>query len=172
MTSSACKHWHLRTSALGIHVYSGLVCFSLECVDAVGWQQEGHPACKKLSGGVLAWLSVWSKVQTCIWPSWCHCHSLSPASVKSRLVLPYWYRLTWVVPDKGPLNVCVCVHELGCKTATNWLRDEGEVIVASEKDSTVWWNLWYERVCSTSTWHIHWSSYTASRVSYNLFVTL
>jgi len=34
----------------------------------VGWQEE-HPACKKLSGGVLAWLSVWSDVQTCIWPS-------------------------------------------------------------------------------------------------------
>jgi len=33
-------------------------------------RQEGHPACeKKLSGGMLAWLSVWSKVQTCIWPS-------------------------------------------------------------------------------------------------------
>jgi len=32
-------------------------------------QQEGHPACKKQSGGVLAWLSVWSEVQTCIWPS-------------------------------------------------------------------------------------------------------
>jgi len=32
-------------------------------------RQEGHPACKKLSGEVLAWLSVWSKVQTCIWPS-------------------------------------------------------------------------------------------------------
>jgi len=31
----------------------------------VGWQ-EGHPACKKLSGGVLAWLSVWSEMQTCI----------------------------------------------------------------------------------------------------------
>ena len=29
-------------------------------------RQEGYPACKKLSGGVLAWLSVWSKVQTCI----------------------------------------------------------------------------------------------------------
>ena len=24
---------------------------------------------KKLSGGVLVWLSVWSEVQTCIWPS-------------------------------------------------------------------------------------------------------
>ena len=74
----------------------------------VGWQ-EGHPACKKLSGGVLVWLSVWSEVQTCTWPSWNHCHSLSLASVKSRLVLPFWYRLTWVVPEKGPLNGCVCV---------------------------------------------------------------
>ena len=35
-------------------------------------RQEGHPARKNLSnlsGGVLAWLSVWSEVQTCIWPS-------------------------------------------------------------------------------------------------------
>ena len=51
-------------------------------------RQEGHPACKKPSGGVLAWLSVWSEVQTCMWPSWCHCHSLSLASFKYRLVLP------------------------------------------------------------------------------------
>ena len=74
-------------------------------------RQEGHPACKKLSGGVLAWLSVWIDMQTCMWPSWCRCHSLSLASVKSRLVLPSWYRLTWVVLEKGPLglNGCVCV---------------------------------------------------------------
>ena len=34
----------------------------------------------------------------------------SVASVKSRLVLPFWYRLTRVVLDKGPLNggVRVC----------------------------------------------------------------
>jgi len=30
-------------------------------------RQEGHPACKKTE--VLASLSVWSEVQTCIWPS-------------------------------------------------------------------------------------------------------
>ena len=54
-------------------------------------------------------MSVWSEVQTCIWPSRCHCHPLSLASVNSKLVLPFWYRLTRVVPDKGPLNVCVCV---------------------------------------------------------------
>ena len=29
-------------------------------------RQGGHPACKKQSGGVLAWLSVWSEVQTCM----------------------------------------------------------------------------------------------------------
>jgi len=33
--------------------------------------------------------------------------------VKSRLVLPvpFWYRLTQVVPDKGPLNGYVCVQD-------------------------------------------------------------
>ena len=31
----------------------------------VGWQ-ERHPACKKLSDGILAWLCVWVKVQICI----------------------------------------------------------------------------------------------------------
>ena len=34
----------------------------------VEWQ-EGHPACKKLSGGLLAWLSVWGEVHICMWPS-------------------------------------------------------------------------------------------------------
>ena len=68
-----------------------------------------HLMSSQRSGGVPAWLSVWSELQTCICPSWCHCHSLSLASVKSRLVLPFWYRLTQVVPEKGPLNGCVCV---------------------------------------------------------------
>ena len=50
-------------------------------------RQEGHPACKNLSGGVLASLSIWSEVQTCscwmtrIWPNWCHCHSLSQVQI-------------------------------------------------------------------------------------------
>ena len=66
---------------------------------------------KKLSGEVLVWLSVWSEVQTCIWPSWCHCNSLSLASVKSRSVLPFGYRPTQVVLEKGLLNGCVvCVY--------------------------------------------------------------
>jgi len=82
----------------------------LQCFNTVGWAtRRASGQQKKLSGRMLAWLSAWSEMQTCIWPSWCHCHSLSLASVKSRLVLPFWYRLTRVVPDKGPLNGCVCV---------------------------------------------------------------
>ena len=49
-------------------------------------------------------------MQTCIWPSWCHWHSLSLTSVKSTLVLPFW--LTRIVLDKGLLNRCVCVYRL------------------------------------------------------------
>jgi len=30
-------------------------------------------------------------------------------SSKIQIGLPFWYRLTWVVPEKGPLNGCVCV---------------------------------------------------------------
>ena len=54
------------------------------------------------------WLSVCSKVQTCTWPSWCLCHSLSLASEKSRLVLYFRYRLTWAILEKGP-ETCACV---------------------------------------------------------------
>jgi len=93
----------------GIFLLQCLQCAAFSALTLLVGRQEGHPACKKLSGEVLAWLSVWSDVQTCIWPSWCHCHLLSFVSVKSRLVLPFWYRPTRVVLGKGPLNGCVCV---------------------------------------------------------------
>jgi len=72
---------------------------------------------RKGSDGMLAWLCVWVKVQICIWPSWCNCHSLSLAPVN-----PDWLYLHgfiflvpahWVVPDKiqegHKTVVCVCV---------------------------------------------------------------
>jgi len=46
-----------------------LFCFTFSALMLLVGRQEGHPDCKKLSDGVLLWLSVWSKVQTCIWPS-------------------------------------------------------------------------------------------------------
>ena len=96
----------------GISVDLFLYPLSFSALTLLFGQQEGHSACKKLSRGVLAWLSVWSKLQTCIRPSWCYCHSLSLASVKSRLVLPFWYRPTRVVPEKGSLGGCVCIFHI------------------------------------------------------------
>jgi len=51
----------LTSFCLWINAFSALTLL-------VEWQ-EGHPVCIKLSGGVLAWLSIWGEVQTCIWPS-------------------------------------------------------------------------------------------------------
>ena len=63
----ACFRPYSLVSAFFTSMFSHCSAFSALML-LVG-QQEGHPACKKLSGGVLAWLSVWSEAQTCIWPS-------------------------------------------------------------------------------------------------------
>ena len=86
-----------------------------------GWQ-EGHSACKKLEWWGAGMVSVWSKVLTCIWPSWCHCHSLSLASVKSRLVYLSGTGSPGYSWSRGPLNVCVCTREtcLQCFDAVGW----------------------------------------------------
>jgi len=46
-----------------------IIIFAFSALTLLVGQREGHLACKKLSGEVLAWLSDWSNVQTCIWPS-------------------------------------------------------------------------------------------------------
>jgi len=69
--------------------------------------QEEHPAHKKLSDGVLVWLSVWSVVQMiCIW---CQLVPLPPDHLE-------W--LTFLVPaypgvlEKRQLNVCVVCNQI------------------------------------------------------------
>jgi len=73
-----------------------------------------------MCGGMLAWLCVWVKVQICIWPSWCCCHSPSLAPVN-----PDWYYLpgfTFLVPaqlgsprqlKRAIKRLCVCVCVFG-----------------------------------------------------------
>ena len=145
-------HWVVHPSLFILFNYfwSRLLAFS--ALTLLVGRQEGHPACKKLSGGVLAWLSAWSEVQTCICPSWCHCHSLSLASVKSRLVLPpFWYRPTRVVPDKGPLNgcvhVCVCCWHARPRGRGDWL-----VNLTQDHFKAVHLTLWTKRL-DTRTIH-------------------
>ena len=43
-----------------------VVVYAFSALTLLVGRQEGHPVCKKLSGGVLALLSVWSEVQSCI----------------------------------------------------------------------------------------------------------
>jgi len=59
---------------------------------------------------VLAWLSVWSEVQSCIWPSCCHCHS--PSLCFNKIQIGF----TFLVPARpgGPGQravkrvLCIC----------------------------------------------------------------
>jgi len=71
------------------------------------------------------WLSVWIEVQiVCIWSSRCHCHPKTPsslASLKSRLVLPFWYWLTQVVLEMRQLNWCS-----SCYSCCNTLPDNNQ----------------------------------------------
>ena len=74
-------------------------------------RQEGHPACKNLSDGVLAWICLergadLHMAQLMPLPPTVSCFS------KIQIGLPFWYRLTRVVPEKGPLNVCSVVVQL------------------------------------------------------------
>ena len=70
----------------------------------VGWQ-EGHPACKKLSSGMLAYHSYLSGAR-CIFAygpdDATVIPSLAPANPDCFLVLPFWYWLIRVVLDKNP----------------------------------------------------------------------
>jgi len=50
-------------------IFKNWMLFAFSALTLLVWRQEGHPACKKMSGEVLAWLSVWSEVQTCICPA-------------------------------------------------------------------------------------------------------
>ena len=69
-------------------------------------RQEGHPACKNWVVGCWRVYLSGARCRLAYGPADAtatHCL----ASVKSRLVLPVWYRLTRVVSGKGPLNVWV-----------------------------------------------------------------
>jgi len=58
-------------------------------------RQEGHPAWKKLSGGVLELGADLHMAQLMSVPLTVSCFS------KIQIGLPFWYWLTWVVLEKG-----------------------------------------------------------------------
>jgi len=78
----------------------------LQCFDAVGWvagRASGLYKTEWWDVGMVMCLGQGADL---------HMAQLMPlpltisCSTKSRLVLPFWYRLTWVVPDKIEAVVC------------------------------------------------------------------
>jgi len=85
-------------------------------------RQEGHPACKTLSGGVLPWLSVWSEVQTCIWPLTFSCFSKVQTGFTS--LLPAHPGSTG---QRAVKRVCVCCLSAAVRLRprrTDWRQEE------------------------------------------------
>jgi len=131
------------------------------CPGLIGW------ACTRKVKQKLIWIS-WSKRQWVAVASystitygavWCHCHSL-------RLVLPFWYRLTWVIPDKiqravKRLCVCVCYGAVFSFSALTLLVGRQEEHLACKKFQ--WWGAGViicleqgEMICIWSSWcHCH-----------------
>jgi len=72
-------------------------------------RQEGRPACKKQSGGVLVWLSVWSKLDL-------HMAQLMPLPLSVSCFSKIQLGFTFLVPahlgsprKRAIKRVCVCV---------------------------------------------------------------
>jgi len=79
-------------------------------------QQEGHPTCRKLSGGMLAWLPVWGKVQICICPSWCHCVCVFVwCRVYSIVESGFSFTVKPISDSLGKLNGLLAVNTSHCK---------------------------------------------------------
>ena len=85
-------------------------------------RQEGHPACKNWVVGCWHGYLSGGSCRLALCPSWCHCHSLSLASVKSRLVFTFLVPDHLVSPGKRAVKrVCVKKHLIrlhNCKSAT------------------------------------------------------
>jgi len=86
-----------------------LFCLAFSALTLLVGQQEGHPACKKLEWwgtGMVICLERDGDF---------HIAQLMPLPLtvswfcKIQIGFTFWYRLTQVVLEKGPLNVCVCV---------------------------------------------------------------
>jgi len=76
-------------------------------------RQGGHPACKKLSGGVLAWLVVWT-LERCVD---LHMAQLMPLPLTVSCSNKIQIVFTFLVPahlgshgQRAVKRVCVCVH--------------------------------------------------------------
>ena len=83
------------------------LCSAFSALTLFVGRQEGHPACKKLSGGMLAWLSAWSDL---------HMFQLMPLPLTVSCFSKIRIGFAFLVPahlggpgERAFKRVCVCV---------------------------------------------------------------
>jgi len=106
-TSNSLTIYLAHFQPVSLRLYSS---FAFSALTLLVGRQEGHPAHKNWVVG--CWRSYLSgaRCRLAYGPvDATATHCLFTASVKSTLAFPFWYRLTWVVPDKGPLYGCVSI---------------------------------------------------------------
>ena len=105
---TASKHWRQSYMYMCWNILSRVLPSVLTLL--VG-QQVGCPACKNWVVGCWCGYLSGARCRLAYGPA-DNCHSPFLASVKSRLFLPFGYRLTRVVQDIGLLYGCVYVFSL------------------------------------------------------------
>ena len=128
--ASQWSNWRLNQEVVSTTVHSDCTTFSSSASDKgttclvlfpqlVGLQ-EGHPVCKKNCGGgtgVVICLERGADL---------HMAQLMPLPLtvscfsEVQIGLPFWYWLTWVDLDKGPLNRCMCLCVYTYRVAQKW----------------------------------------------------
>ena len=111
-------------------------------------RQEGHPACKKWFVGCWHGYLSGARCRLAYSPADATATQRLFASVKSRLVLSFWYRLTRVVLKKGPINGCVCVC---CHTNLNFSHDFLPPVFPEQTFGNTWYGLFMGRMSFLST---------------------
>ena len=90
-----------------------VVVYAFSALTLLVGRQEGHPVCKKRVVGCWHCCLSGARCRVAYSPADATATHHLFASVKSRLVLPLWFRLTRVVPDKGPFKrVCVTITKV------------------------------------------------------------
>jgi len=113
--SSTWSPVHVLVSVQGVRVLTHLCVVNVttttlfSALTLLFGRQEGHLVCKKLSGGVPAWLSVWSEVQNL------HMAQLMPlpltVSCFSKIQIGFYRAMLCIRgTSHGPVSVCLSVR--------------------------------------------------------------
>jgi len=109
--------WHAIEHNSFVFVFYYCICWliALSALTLLVGHREEHPACKKLSNEVLAWLLAWNKVQIiCMWSSWRHCHPVISCFINIQIGLTF---LVPVYPGCPGKEAVSCLSVYWCVTA-------------------------------------------------------